>query len=294
MRFYWVFIISTFLYIFEPDINPMKSFKNKVIIITGASSGIGMACAHQLSQLGANIVLAARSFDKLKRIATEFSCNGSNCIPVKTDVTIEEDCKKLVEETIKRFGKIDILINNAGISMRALFADVEISVLKKVMDVNFWGTVYCTKYALSHIRETKGTIVGISSIAGFHGLPGRTAYSASKFAMQGFLESVRIENMKTGVNVLILSAGFTSSNIRKMALDAHGNPQGETPRNEEKLTSPEKVAKNVIRAIRKNKRNRIMTLEGQLMVFFQRIIPRLVDITIYRKFIKEPNSPLKK
>jgi short-subunit dehydrogenase len=178
--------------------------------------------------------------------------------------------------------------------MRALFEDVEMDVLRRVMDVNFWGTVYCTKYALTYIQQSKGTIVGISSIAGFHGLPGRTAYSASKFAMQGFLESVRIENLRKGVSVLILAAGFTSSNIRKSALNAHGQPQGETPMPEEKLTPPDKVAKNVLRSIRKHKRNRIMTLEGQLMVLFQRIIPVLVDRTIYRKFIREPDSPLKK
>ena len=177
--------------------------------------------------------------------------------------------------------------------MRAIFDDVEIHVLKRIMEVNFWGTVYCTKYALPYIQQTRGTIVGISSIAGFHGLPGRSAYSASKFAMHGFLESIRTENLKKGVHVLILAASFTSSNIRKNALDAKGNPQGETPRHEEKLSSPDKVAKNLIRSIRKKKRNRIMSLEGQLMVLFQRIIPFLTDRVIYSKFAREPNSPLK-
>ena len=268
-------------------------FKDKVVIITGASSGIGLACAKKFNQLGSKVVLASRSKEKIQSIANELSCNGDSCLAIRTDVTLEEDCKHMVEKTIEKFGRIDILISNAGISMRALFEEVEMKVLHKVMNVNFWGTVYCTKHALPHIKKSKGTIVGISSIAGFHGLPGRTAYSASKAAMQGFLESVRIENLRNGVQVLILAAGFTSSNIRKSALDAHGNPQGETPRPEESMASPDLVAVNIVRSIRKRKRNRIMTLEGQLMVFFQPIIPKLVDSTIYRKFKKEPNSPIK-
>lgn len=268
-------------------------FENKVVIVTGASSGIGLACVKKFVEMGSYVVLASRSEGVIKKISTELNCVEKRCLAIKTDVTQEEQCKILVEKTIEQFGGIDILINNAGISMRALFENVKMDVLRKVMDVNFWGTVYCTKYALPYIQQSKGTIVGISSIAGFHGLPGRTAYSASKSAMMGFLEGVRIENMKRGVQVLILAAGFTSSNIRKNALDANGNPQYETPRPEEKLTSPEKVAKNVIRAIRKNKRNRIMTIEGQLMVFLQRIIPKLVDSTIYKKFKREPNSPIK-
>jgi dehydrogenase/reductase SDR family protein 7B len=268
-------------------------FIDKVVIITGASSGIGLACARAFAAKGSKVVLAARSEEKLNQIFQDFDCNGHDCMAVKTDVTIQSDCENLINKTIAKYGKIDILVNNAGISMRALFQDVEMDVLKKVMDVNFWGTVYCTKYALPFILQSKGTIVGISSIAGFHGLPGRSAYSASKFAMQGFLESVRIENLKNDISVIILSAGFTSSNIRINALDAHGDPQGETPLPEGKLMPPERVAKNVLRSIRKRKRNRIMTTEGQWLVFFQRIIPRLVDITIYNKFKREPNSPLK-
>ncbi len=278
---------------FDPENLKRMKFDKKVVIITGASSGIGLACARKFAELGSHVVLASRSEDKIRKISSEFENSGYQSLAVKTDVTMEDECKDLIEKTIERFGRLDILINNAGISMRALFEDVKMDVLRKVMDVNFWGTVYCTKYALPYIQKSKGTIVGISSIAGFHGLPGRTAYSASKSAMMGFLESVRIENLKKGVQVLILAAGFTSSNIRKNALDANGNPQYETPRPEEKLTSPEKVATNVARAIRKNKRNRIMTVEGQLMVFSQRIIPKLVDSTIYKKFKREPNSPIK-
>jgi short-subunit dehydrogenase len=267
--------------------------KDKVVVITGASSGIGLACARAFAKEGSKLVLAARSLDKLQSVAGELDPAGENCIAVKTDVSIEKDCKNLIDRTIEKFKRLDILVNNAGISMRALLVDVETSVLRKVMDVNFWGTVYCTKYAIPHLQESKGTLVGVSSIAGFHGLPGRTAYSASKFAMHGFLESVRIENMKQGIHVMLLAASFTSSNIRKNALTENGRPQGETPRPEEKLTSPEKVAKNLIRSIKKKKRTRIMSFEGQYMVLFQRIVPLLTDLVIYKKFASEPNSPLK-
>jgi short-subunit dehydrogenase len=159
--------------------------------------------------------------------------------------------------------------------------------------VNFWGTVYCTKYALPYIQQSKGVIVGVSSIGGFHGLPGRTAYSASKFAIHGFMESIRTENIKKGVHVLVLAASFTATDIRKKALDAQGNNQGNSPLNESKLTSPERVARNLIRSIRKRKRTRIMSFQGQLLVLFQRIVPFLTDLLIYNKFAKEPNSPIK-
>jgi NAD(P)-dependent dehydrogenase (short-subunit alcohol dehydrogenase family) len=284
-------MFSDFLYL--KGFRAQSSMKDKVVIITGSTSGIGLASAKAFLKEKAKVVITCPFPDELKAVAEELDPRGEQTLVIKADVSIEEECKNLIEKTIERFGRIDILVNNAGISMRALLDDVEIRVLRRVMDINFWGTVYCTKYALPYIQQSGGTIVGISSIAGFHGLPGRTAYSASKFAIHGFLESVRTENIKKGVHVLILAASFTSSNIRKSALDAHGNPQGETPREEEKLTTPEQVAKNLLRSIRKQKRTRIMSLEGQLMVFFQRIIPYLTDRVIYNKFKKEPNSPLK-
>lgn len=267
--------------------------KDNVVIITGSSSGIGLACARAFAARKSKVVLASRSVEKLNAILDEIDPLHERCMVVQTDVTIEQECKNLIEKTVEHYGRIDILVNNAGISMRALLDDVDTNVLQRVMDVNFWGTVYCTKFALPYIRKSKGSIVGMSSIAGFHGLPGRCAYSASKFAVHGFLESVRTENYKKGVHVCVLAASFTASNIRKNALDAHGNPQGETPFREEKLTSPELVAKNLLRSIRKKKRTRIMSIEGQLMVLFQRIIPALTDWVIYRKFARERNSPLK-
>jgi short-subunit dehydrogenase len=267
--------------------------KDKVVIITGASSGIGLATAREFASRGSKVVLAARSGDVLKELEEEFSGKGYEALAVKTDVTLIDDCRNLVEKTLEKFGKIDILINNAGISMRALFVDVDVEVLKKLMDVNFWGTVYCTKFALPHLIKAKGTLVGVSSVAGFHGLPGRSGYSASKFAMHGFMETLRIENLKNGLHVMILSAGFTKSEIRKRALTENGKEQGYTPRVEEKMMMPEQVAKAMIRAIKKKKRIKILTIEGQLIALLQRIVPGFVDKGAYNALAKEPDSPFK-
>ncbi|MBN2214349.1 MAG: SDR family oxidoreductase [Bacteroidales bacterium] len=267
--------------------------KNKVVIVTGASSGIGLATAREFAARGSKVVLAARREDLLKELENDFMSRGYEALAVKTDVTVIEDCENLIDKTIEKFGKIDILVNNAGISMRALFIDVDIQVLRRLMEVNFWGTVYCTKFALPYLIKAKGTLVGVSSVAGFHGLPGRSGYSASKFAMHGFMETLRIENLKNGLHVMVLSAGFTKSEIRKKALTEDGSEQGYTPRIEEKMMMPEQVAKSMIRAIKKKKRVKILTLEGQLIALLQRIVPGIVDRGAYNELAKEPDSPFK-
>lgn len=264
-----------------------------MVIVTGASSGIGEAVAREFGRSGSKVVLAARSETKLARIVDEIKANDGIACYVKTDVSIESDCRKLVETAVARYGTVHILINNAGLSMRAVFDDVDLKVLHRLMDVNFWGTVYCTKYALPYLVENKGSLVGVSSVAGFHGLPGRTGYSASKFAIHGFLETIRIENLKRGLHVMIIAPGFTSSEIRKHALTADGTEQGESPREEERLMSPEYVAKWVLKGIRKKKRNKLLTWAGRLTALFQRIIPDFVDWAYYIEMSREPRSPLK-
>ena len=219
------------------------NFSGKTVIITGASSGIGKSLAFELAANATNIVLAARSVDKLNKVAEAIKSSTSSVLIVQADVSKEEDCKRIIEECIRRFSGIDVLINNAGISMRALFAETNLDVLKRLMDVNFWGTVYCTKYALPYLLKSGGSVVGVSSIAGYKGLPGRTGYSASKFAMHGFLETLRIENLKKGLHVLIACPGFTASNIRNTALAKDGSIQGESPLDEAKLMSSEEVAR---------------------------------------------------
>ena len=267
--------------------------KDRVVIITGASSGIGEALAQRFAIFGSKVVIAARNIEKLNRLAEELRKNASDVLAVKTDVSNESDCRNLINETVIKFGKIDILINNAGISMRALFEETDLNVIRKLMDVNFWGTVYCTKFALPHLLKSKGSVVGVSSIAGYKGLPGRTGYSASKFAMQGFLEVLRIENMKKGLHVLIACPGFTASNIRNTALAADGSMQGESPREEDKMMSADEVALHIIKAIQKRKDRLTLTTQGKLTVVLNKFFPKFMDKMVYNHMAKEPDSPFK-
>jgi short-subunit dehydrogenase len=266
--------------------------QNKVVVITGASSGIGNALAEKYASEGWNLALAARRIERLQDLEKQFP--QVEIITVKTDVTIESDCKNLIDKTLDKFGRIDILINNAGISMRAVLENLDLEVIRKVMDVNFWGTVYCTKYALPYLLKSKGSLVGVISVGGYVGLPGRSGYSASKFAMRGFLDSVRIENRRSGLHVLIAAPGFTTSEIRKHALVADGSQQGETPRDENKMMSAEECARHIYRAVKRRQRKIILTfIQGKATVLVAKLWADLVDGFIYRTFAKEPDSPLK-
>lgn len=268
-------------------------FRDKVAIVTGASSGIGLATARLLAGYQAKVVLAARSEDKLEAICNELSAL-SQVIFVKTDVSVESDCRNLIEQTVKRFGRIDILINNAGISMRAMFRDLDLNVIRRLMDVNFWGTVYCTKYALPFLLESKGSVVGVISTAGYKGLPGRTGYSASKFAINGFLDTLRSEHLYDGLHVMIYAPGFTESNIRKTALLADGSQQGETPREEGKMMSSRRVAEIMLNHIRKRSRRTTLTFTGKLLLVLTRLFPTITDHMEYWYMAREPDSPFKR
>jgi short-subunit dehydrogenase len=266
--------------------------QKKVVVITGASSGIGKALAKKYAQEGWNLVLAARRFDLLMGLKNEL--NHAEILPVQTDITREAACQNLIEKAIEKFGKIDVLINNAGISMRALFNETELDVMQKIMDVNYWGTVYCTKFALPYLLKSKGSLVGVISVGGYIGLPGRSGYSASKFAVRGFLQTIRVENLKTGLHVLVAAPGFTSSEIRKSALLANGQQQGETPRNENNMMSAEECAVHIFNAVQKRKRELVLTFaEGKLTVFLSKFFPRFIDKMSYKIFAKEPDSPFK-
>lgn len=268
-------------------------FQNKVVIVTGASSGIGEATAFEFARNGSKVMLAARSEERLRQIVEDIRLKGGEASYMVTDVTIEDDCKRLVEQCVAVYGTVDILINNAGISMRAAFEDVDIKVLHRVMDVNFWGTVNCTKYAIPYLVANKGVLVGVSSVAGIHGLPGRTGYSASKFAMHGFLETVRIEYLKSGLHVMVIVPGFISTQIRKHALTADGSQQGSTPRVEEKMDTPEYVAKWILKGILKKKRNKLLSWEGKSTAILRPILPEFVDKAYYKAMAKEPDAPIK-
>ncbi|TXK50264.1 SDR family oxidoreductase [Pontibacter qinzhouensis] len=268
--------------------------KNKVILVTGGTSGIGKACAFAFGRAGAKVAFSGRDEKRLQETAQELEAAGIETIAIKADVAVEQECERMVAETVARFGKLDVLINNAGISMRALFQDLDLDVIRKVMDINFWGTVYSTKFALPYIQAAKGSIIGISSIAGYRGLPARTGYSASKFAMHGFLETLRTELLHSGVHVLIACPGFTASNIRNSALAANGQQQGETPREEEKMMSAEEVADRILKATQQRKRDLVMTLQGKMAVWVNKLFPSLADKLVYNVMAKEKDSPLKK
>lgn len=267
--------------------------KNKVVIITGASSGIGKACAEKFGNEGSKLVITGRNHTNLQETAQGLTNKGIDVLAVTSDVAIKEDCKRIIDETIAKYGKVDVLINNAGISMRALLNEVDLSVIEQVMQTNFFGMLYCTKYVLPYLLTSKGSVVGISSIAGFVGLPGRTGYSASKFAMQGFLEALRTENLKTGLHVMIACPGFTASNIRNTALSANGSAQGESPREENKMMTAEAVAEHIYKGVVKRTPTLILTTEGKLAVFLSKFLPKFISKMVYNKMAKEPNSPVK-
>lgn len=259
-------------------------FKNKVVAITGGSDGIGKALIEWLVPMGARVATCARNQDKLYDLQLKFSKYPLHC--VVADVSKYKDCELFIQSTLKQFGGIDILINNAGISMRALLKDADMDVFRKTMDVNFFGALYCTKLALPSLIERKGTIVGVSSVAGFRGLPGRSGYSASKFALNGWLEAVRTELIEDGVHVMWVSPGFTKSNIRNVALNASGTAQGESPIDEDKLMSPEECAGHILKAIQKKKRTLVLTSTGKQAVWMNRFFPAWADKLTHKYFFK--------
>ncbi|NOY49283.1 MAG: SDR family oxidoreductase [Chlorobi bacterium] len=267
--------------------------KDKVVIITGASSGIGKALANKFASEGSKVIIGARNVESLRKVAKNIRDNGGEADFLRCDVSNETDCRNLILKAVDTYGGIDILINNAGISMRALFADLDLKVIKHLMDTNFWGTVYCTKHALPYILKNKGSIVGVSSVAGLKGLPGRTGYSASKFAINGFMETLRTENIKNGLHVLMAFPGFTSSNIRNSALSADGSQQGESPRQESKMMSAENVAVHIYKAIAGRKNRIVLTAEGKLIFWINKFFPACLDALIYKSMAKEPDSPFK-
>jgi dehydrogenase/reductase SDR family member 7B len=268
--------------------------KDKVVIITGASSGIGKALAFSFGREGTKIVITGRKEAPLLEVSQALTQFGIDNLAIVSDVSIEQDNVDVMNKTIQKYGKIDILINNAGISMRSMFEDCDLKVIKSVMDINFWGTVYATKYALPHIKSTKGSIVGISSIAGYRGLPVRSGYSASKFAVNGFLESLRTELLHTGVHVLTACPGFTASNIRVASLGDDGNSKGDSMRDEGKMMSSEEVADRILKAVKNRDRGMILTLQGKAIILINKLLPKLADKLTFNSLAKEKDSPLKR
>ena len=263
----------------------------KVAIITGGSSGIGKALVGKYASEGYAVVFTGRHQKRLAEVSE--ALNNKPHLALALDSSSQEDNQTLIQKTIEKYGRVDVLICNAGISMRALFEDMDLDVFKRVMDINFYGALYAVKFALPHLLASKGSIIGISSISGWRSVPARSAYSSSKFAMQGFFESLRTEVMKRGVHILVVCPGFTSSNIRKTALAADGSVQGESPRDESKMMTSEEVAHSTFIAAKARKRDLILTQQGKLAVFLNKFMPAYMDKLVYNIMSKEPDNPLK-
>ncbi|OLP15796.1 short chain dehydrogenase [Leptolyngbya sp. 'hensonii'] len=255
------------------------SFSQQTLILTGASTGIGRSLAIALAQKGARLVLAARNQPALAETAAACMEQGGEAIAVPTDVTRSEDCQQLVAAAIDRFGCLDALINNAGTSMLARFDTVtDLSIFEQIMRVNYLGAVYCTHYALPYLKTSQGLLVAISSLCGKTAVPTRSGYVASKHALQGFFDTLRIELQESGVDVLVVSPGFVATDIRQRALGADGHSLGQSPRDESKNTmSVELCVAQIMRAMERRQREQVMTLKGKLIPWVKLVAPGLVD-----------------
>ena len=255
--------------------------KHKVVIITGSSDGIGAEMARQLARsYGAKLalVLAARNEDALKKVAAECKVFGAVSLVVKTDVGVEANCRQLIEAAMEQFGSIDVLINNAGKSAQALLEEVDnLGWYQELMRINFWGSVWCTHAALPHLKKSRGKIVAVSSLAGLVGVPGRTAYSASKFAMGGFFESLRVELKDAGVTVTLAYPGVVATQIRYHGYNAAGEAAGKSGLKEDNAMSVEKCARLIIKGFERGDRDVVMSFKGKLARWMKLLMPALVE-----------------
>lgn len=265
----------------------MSSFAEKVIVITGASEGIGRALAVTLAPQLPKLVLAARNHERLQSCAGECTDLGAECLIVPTDVTDEAECGQLIDAAVEKFGRIDVLVNNAGGTMWARFDEVDdISIFERLMRLNYLSAVWLTHHALPHLKETQGLIVGVSSLAGITGVPCRTGYAATKHAMFGFFDSLRIELEDTGVNVTMVAPDFVVSQIHKRALQGDGTPMAKTPMQEAKIMDTRTCAEFIVGGMERRQRLVIMTLRGHLGRWLKLVAPKAID-NIARKAIAE-------
>jgi short-subunit dehydrogenase len=257
-----------------------RSWSGAVVCITGASSGIGAELARQCAAQGARLALAARRAEPLETVADACRAAGAEVLAVITDVTRESDCEALIARTVAHFGRLDVLINNAGLGATTRFSAItDLTVFERVMRVNYLGSVWCTAHALPHLSASRGRIAAISSLAGLTGVPSRTAYSASKHAMAGFFDSLRVELMGSGVSVTVIYPGFVFSEINRHALGPDGHPMGErayTRRSGETM-STEECARLTLRAIEARDRDLVMTWRGKVGRILKWLTPALVD-----------------
>lgn len=271
-------------------------FRDQVVIVTGASAGIGKSLALLLASQGAKVAIAARRLDRLEEVAAECRSRGrgspsgeGEVLVVPTDVSDEAQCKSLIEKTVAAFGRLDMLINNAGLAVAALLREyVDLRLFHHVVDVNFYGAVQCTYYALPHIMQSKGRIVTVSSLGGKGGLPFNTSYTASKYALHGFYDSLRMEMQPHGVSVSVICPYWVVTEFHEALLDKNGVRRGKQGRAlyTNKMMTAERCAEIVLEAAYQRKRELLMG-PGGLLAWFRLIAPDILDrLTI--KMILEP------
>jgi NAD(P)-dependent dehydrogenase (short-subunit alcohol dehydrogenase family) len=262
-------------------------FKNNVVIITGASLGIGKELALQLADQGARLALAARNASQLNAVAAECRARGAHALVVPTDVTDPAQCKNLIEPTVKEYGRIDTLINNAGVGMWAMFDQIQdLAIFERLMRTNYLGSVYCTFYALPYVKQTRGRIVGVSSLAGKTGVPARTAYVASKHAMAGFFDSLRIEVARHGVTVTMAYPDFVATGARFRNLGADGKRVLNAPAYAARTMTAETCARLILRGVAKRDREIYVTARGKFGQWAKLLLPNLVDRVALRAIEK--------
>ncbi|MCL1141038.1 SDR family oxidoreductase [Shewanella pneumatophori] len=256
----------------------VSKLTGKVIVITGASEGIGRALALALAMFDCHLVISARNLERLNSLAADLTLLGNPPLVHVADVAVQSQCSGLIKACIDKFAKLDILINNAGMTMWSRFDELEdLSVLAKIMQVNYLGPAYLTHAAIPYLKQTQGQIVAVASLAGMTGVPTRSGYAASKHAMIGFFDSLRIEVADDKVAVTLICPDFVVSEIHKRALDEQGKPLGDTPMQESKIMTAEQCANMMLPVIAKRQRLLITSFRGRIGRWFKIIAPSLID-----------------
>ena len=265
-----------------------STFAQQVVVITGASSGIGQALALRLAREGAWLALAARNAERLEALAEDCQQAGGRALPMPTDVGSEDRCRTLIQRTVAAFGGVDMLINNAGMAVGGKLEELpDLCLFKQVMEVNFYGAVYCTFYALPYLKLSRGRLVNISSLGGKLAIPFNTPYCSSKFAVQGFSDSLRMELAESGVSVTVISPYWVVTEFHERMLNKHGQPR--RPRGRAvytpKMMTAEECAAITIDAARRRRREVVMG-PGRLVLWLQLLVPGLVDRLTVERFLR--------
>ncbi|MBN1103395.1 MAG: SDR family oxidoreductase [Deltaproteobacteria bacterium] len=264
-----------------------RNFRGKVVVITGAAGGMGRALSLRFGRAGARLGLLDIEEKLLGALVRELSASGVDALGLPVDVTEEAACDQAMSRVVEHFGRVDVLVNNAGITHRSAFALTDMKVYRRVMDINYFGSLHCAKAALGQLIRNRGLIVVVSSIAGFAPLLGRTGYAASKHALHGFFDSLRAELQGTGIAVTIVCPGYTATGIEKSALGEDGSPTTHPQSRVGKMARPEQVAEAILRAASREKRLVILSTVGRLTRIMTRVCPSLYERLMARSLRSE-------